>query len=100
MGGWMDYQRMRERAGLRRKPNNDPDPYFREATMNNVTLHEGDLNRMERDYLNPQYPEPPWATREAGSDPSSQVAEMTGVDVETVRKVLRAVFFGAVENNQ
>lgn len=99
MGGWMDYQRMRTRNGLMfRKPDDDPDPYWR---VPNLPMPEhvspmlvGDLNRMERDYLNPVYPEPPWATREPDSDPSAQVAAATGIDIETVRAVLRAVFFG------
>lgn len=93
MGGWMTYQRTRERAGLRRKPDDDPDPYYRDpVAMTNALLHEGDLNRMERDYLEPVYPEAPWATRPPGSDPSAQVAATTGVDIETVRTVLRYVF--------
>jgi hypothetical protein len=75
-----------------RKPDDDPDPYFRDGTMTNNSLLIGDLNRMERDYLNPVYPEPPRAIRENGSDPSSQVAAATGVDVEIVRKVLRYMF--------
>jgi hypothetical protein len=54
----------------------------------------GDLNRMERDYLNPVYPEPPWAGRAGRSDPTAEVADATGVDDETVRKVLRYVFLG------
>jgi hypothetical protein len=93
MGGWMTYQRMRTRNNLMfRKPDDDPDPYFRDDIMNNNSLLIGDLNRMERDYLNPVYPEPPWAGRAGRSDPSTQVADATGVDVETVRKVLRCVF--------
>jgi hypothetical protein len=98
MGGWMSYQRMRTRNALMyRKPADDPDPYWRQG---NLPSHPnaanwglvGDLNRMERDYLNPVYPEPPWATREPGSDPLAEVATATGVDVETVRRVLRYVF--------
>lgn len=92
MGGWMTYQRARERAGLRRKPLDDPDPYFRDVTANNLSLSEGDFNRMERDYLDPVYPQPPYASRPPGSDPLSQTAAATGVDVEDVRKVLRYVF--------
>lgn len=102
MGGWMTYQRARARAQFRRKPLDDPDPYFRDADNpqrcphcgmeHTPTLGEGDFNRMERDYLNPVYPQPPWALREPGSDPLSQVVEATGVDVETVRRVLGFVF--------
>lgn len=97
MGGWMTFQRMRSRNNLmHRKPGDDPDPYWRgvepRTLQSEKRLLVGDLNRMERDYLNPAYPEPPWATREPGSDPLSQVAAATGVDIEDVRRVLRYVF--------
>lgn len=96
MGGWMTYQRMRSRNNLMfRKPHDDPDPYFRnDPTFPSVNVAAliGDLNRMERDYLKPIYPEPPWAGRAGRSDPTAQVADATGVDDETVRKVLRYVF--------
>jgi hypothetical protein len=102
MGGWMTYQRMRARNGLMfRKPDDDPDPYWREyvgpegpsrRTLDERSILLGDMNRMERDYLNPRYPEPPWAGREPGSDPLSQVVAATGVDVESVKRVLRYVF--------
>lgn len=102
MGGWMTYQRARARAQFRRKPLDDPDPYFRDAdnprrcphcSMEHVpSMSEGDFNRMERDYLDPIYPEPPWASRELGSDPLSQVALATGVNTDDVRRVLRYVF--------
>jgi hypothetical protein len=95
MGGWMTYQRMRSRNNLMyRKPDDDPDPYWRADAPNDfaASILVGDLNRMERDYLNPVYPEPPWAGRAGRSDPSAQVADATGVDVEVVRKVLRCVF--------
>lgn len=98
MGGWMTYQRMRQRNNLMfRKPADDPDPYFRNdpRISPEVGALIGDLNRMERDYLTPAYPERPWAGRAARSDPTAQVADATGVDEETVRKVLRHVFFGA-----
>lgn len=83
MGGWMTYGRFRSRNILPR--NEEPYPAGGSRCA-------GDLDRMERDYLNPVYPEPPWALRESGSDPSAQVAAATGVDVETVRRVLRYVF--------
>jgi hypothetical protein len=96
MGGWMTYQRVRSRNNLMfRKPDDDPDPYWRSDAPYPSYVSPalvGDLNRMERDYLTPKYPEPPWALRPSGSDPSAQVAEATGVDVETVRKVLEFVF--------
>lgn len=100
MGGWMTYQRMRHRNGLLRKPPGDEDPYWRPDSIGtrdgpldaDRARIAGELNRMERDYLNPVYPEPPWATREPGSDPLAEVATATGVDVETVRRVLRYVF--------
>lgn len=75
---------MRERAGLRRKPDDDPDPYFRDEVMENKSLHEGDLN--------PIYPQPPWATRLPGSDPATEAAAATGVPVEDIRRVLRYIF--------
>lgn len=98
MGGWMTYQRVRERNDLLpRKPDNDPDPYERDAAV--IARHEprwamltGDLNRMERDYLAPQYPAAPFAELPAGSDPAAECARATGVDIETVRVVLRYVF--------
>jgi hypothetical protein len=98
MGGWMDYQRVRARNGLgERKPPSDPDPYPRSTeggTREDLLILVGDLNRMERDYLDPKYPEPPWAGRPNRSDPATVCADATGVDVETVRKVLRHVFLG------
>lgn len=83
MGGLMSYQRMRNRNGLMyRKPDGDPDPYWRGDVRppgaNGMLV--GDLNRMERDYL----------AEDGGL--SGQVAEVTGADLETVRKVLRYVF--------
>lgn len=100
----MTYQRMRSRNGLLfRKPVDDPDPYWRVPPPDAVgpTVQEkamlmlvGDMNRMERDYLNPVYPEKPWVTREPGSDPLSQVVAATGVDEESVLKVLYYMFYG------
>jgi hypothetical protein len=100
MGGWMTYQRMRHRNNLLyRKPAGDRDPYWHPGSNVLPSYVEadqrmliGDLNRMEQDYLDPQYPEPPFARRPEGSDPSAEVAKATGVDIETVRKVLRHVF--------
>lgn len=88
MGGQMTYQRMRNRNGLMfRKPDDDPDPYWRsdapgapQATTASWVLI-GDLNRMERDYL---------ATEERSL--AVQCSEATGIDQETVQKVLRYVF--------
>lgn len=90
----MTYQRMRSRNGiLRRKPDDDPDPYFRgDLADSRYGALIGDLNRMERDYLNPAYPERPFAQREHASDPLSQVSAATGVDIEDARRVLRYVF--------
>lgn len=51
-----------------------------------------DLDRMERDYLDPVYPEHPFARRPEGSDPLSEIARETGVDKEAVRKVLLYLF--------
>ena len=99
MGGWMTYQRMRNRNGLmHRKPDDDPDPYWRTglpplaATAPSGYNLIGDMNRMEQDYLEPVYPEPPLARRPGGSSPAEECAAATGVDAETVRKVLRYVF--------
>lgn len=117
MGGWMTYQRVRARNGLLfRKPEEDPDPYWRVSNYDarivglenvepqrqadlrhsieerNLSMLIGDMNRMERDYLAPRYPVPPWAGREPGSDPLSQVVAATGVDAESVKRVLRYVF--------
>lgn len=69
MGGWMTYRRMRARGA-----------------------RQDDLERMERDYLAPVYPQPPFATRPAGSDPLTEAARELGLDVETVRRVLTYVF--------
>jgi hypothetical protein len=80
MGGWMTYQRVRDRNGLRE-----------DSVLVNVRL-VADLDRMERDYLAPVYPRPPFARREDGSDPVTEVSDATGVDTLTVRKVLRYIF--------
>lgn len=72
-------------------PHINPYPEHRDRALN-WGLVCGDLNRMETDYLDPVYPEPPCATRPEGSDPATQVATATGVDIETVRAVLRYVF--------
>jgi len=97
MGGWMDYERVRERSGLTRKPLDDPDPYWREvpsAETVSWSMLCGDLNRMERDYLDPAYPQPPFAIRPEGSDPGAECAAATGVPIDTVRAVLAFVFRG------
>lgn len=100
MGGWMTYQRVRERNGLLpRKPLDDPDPYWREFPDASAATRQphwpmlvGDLDRMERDYLTPEYPQRPFPARPDGSDPASECARATGVDVATVRAVLAYVF--------
>jgi hypothetical protein len=100
MGGWMTYQRVRDRNGLLpRKPLDDPDPYWREYPSRLAELARpswpllvGDLDRMERDYLDPVYPAPPFAQAPEGSDPAAEVTQETGIEIETVRAVLRYVF--------
>jgi len=95
MGGWMTYQRVRNRNGLMpRKPSDGPDLYPCDLPPEQAARYRlgGDLDRMERDYLNPVYPKPPFARRGPGSDPAAEVAAATGVDVETVRAVLDHVF--------
>jgi hypothetical protein len=74
VGCWMTYRRARTRGA------------------HTLALLPADLDRMERDYLDPQYPQPPWATRPAGSSPAEECARDTGVDVDTVRQVLTYVF--------
>lgn len=96
MGGWMTYQRMRGRnGGVFRRPD-DQTPYpsaqecERRADVRWYTL-TGDLNRMERGYTAPERPEVGvGATLE--HSPLHECAKATGVDVETVRTVLRYVF--------
>lgn len=98
MGSWMSYSRFRARNGLRWRPADDAaSPYPPAAEpwrpVGWVGL-VGDLNRMERDYLSPAYPEPPLAQRVPGSDPASECAAAIGVDVAIVRRVLAYVFLG------
>lgn len=81
----MTYQRFRERNNLKWRPGPGESLYSKDILV-------GDLNRMEKDYLDPEYPVPPGAIREPGSSPSEQVAEATGVAIEDVRKVLQYVF--------
>lgn len=84
MGGLMSYQRMRGRNRLAfRKPDSDPDPYWRGADdlpeyVDRMLV--GDLNRMERDYLRPD------------SGLVAECVEATRADADTVRRVLRWVF--------
>lgn len=99
MGGWMTYQRVRARNGLiPRKPLDNPDPYWRtlpEGTagwQGSWSLLVGDLDRMERDYLIPEYPQRPFAERPEGSDPATECARAVGVDVAIVQQVLEYVF--------
>ncbi len=94
----MTYQRMRDRNGLAfRKPDHEPDPYWRggiKGTDVNWELLCGDLNRMERDYLRPDYPQPPFATRPPESSPAEECATAIDVPVDVVRRVLAYVFLG------
>lgn len=104
MGGWMTYTRMRSRNGLLigrggaslRTPE-DQTPYSLtpDTLPKDINLHTlvGDINRMERDYTDPQYPGPGWGQRYPDSDPSAEVARATGVPVDDVRKVMCHVFF-------
>ncbi len=98
VGGWMTYQRVRARNGLLpRKPDTDPDPYWRTVPADAPASPSwpalvGDLDRMERDYLAPDYPALPFAGRGEGSDPASECARAVGVDVAVVRRVLAFVF--------
>lgn len=94
MGGWMTYGRVRDRNHLKRKSDDDPDPYWREGEGYEAmrALIAGDLNRMERDYLDPKYPAYPYATRPEGSDPAAECSARTGVGIEDVRAVLHYVF--------
>jgi hypothetical protein len=84
MGGWMTYGRMKRRNGLYEHEVLERQDYQRRITA--------DLERMERDYLQPEYPEPPYAQRAPDSDPAAECAAATGVNVDTVRKVLGYVF--------
>lgn len=84
MGGWMTYMRMKNRNGIYRH-----ELLERGSFQNRILM---DVERMERDYLEPVYPEAPFALRPAGSDPVSEVVAATGIDEEDVRTVLRYVF--------
>lgn len=84
MGGWMTYGRMKHRNGLY-----EHQMLTREPRQGRILA---DLERMERDYLEPKYPEPPFARRPKGSDPAAEVVAATGVDLEDVQAVLRYVF--------
>lgn len=97
MGGWMDYERMRRRNNIQVRG----EGFYVPITTNvNVHMLNGDMNRMEADYL---HPESSWLWRQrldaiaAGHDvpdwsPAAVCARETGVDVDTVRKVLGHVF--------
>lgn len=96
MGGFMTYRRAMGRNGIgMRKPEEDTDPYFRVETTDlpaavNVYGLVGDLGRMERDYLCPE--RFPYPNSAIAHSPLYQAAEATGVDVETIRRVLTYVF--------
>src|SRR5947209_3654850 len=120
IGGWMSYQRMRNRNNLMyRKPDDDRDPYWRIGNVppwegevvgidrlpegKRPSLHAvenhglliGDLNRMERDYLGGPNAGAGIGSRDVnatGESLSHEVAAATGVDIETVKRVLRYVF--------
>lgn len=83
MGNWMTYRRMKARNNL-----DGTAPHLN----NTLPVRVLDVVRMESDYLDPHYPEPPLASRAPGSDPSAQCAAATGVPIETVRRVLTYVF--------
>lgn len=92
MGGTMPYARVRGRNGMLWRPTEHPDPYPHNGTEwkpqigFNTLL--GDFNRFERDVLGIGW----GAGTPAADDLAQEYAEAAGVDVETVRKVLRAVF--------
>jgi hypothetical protein len=88
MGGWMPYGRVRHRNHIEERYEGFyPPPIVSAARNISYALIVGDLNRMEADYL-----EPGDRWTQAGPSPAEECAEATGVDVETVRKVLRYVF--------
>lgn len=96
MGGWMDYQRVRDRNHLTWRPDFNEDPYWRgelpsPAPTVNRGLLLGDLNRMERSYLAPEVPGSGVGER-FETNPAAVCARDTGVDLETVQTVLRHVF--------
>lgn len=93
MGNWMTYQRVRNRNALlpRRSQREGFYPRAGDCRDGAVTI-VGDLNRMEQDYLAPEYPEPPYALRVKGSDPATECSVAIGVPVDVVRAVLRYVF--------
>lgn len=90
MGGYMPYQRMRSRNRLMfRKPAGDSDPYWRSNAPYDDYPRDlycliGDMNRMEQDYLGTSTCANPMGLLE-------EVVEKTGVDRESVLKVLRYV---------
>lgn len=96
MGGWMTYQRMRNRNGVDWRPEGDASPYPPPSV---VDQHRppiwyrtvGDLNRMENGYLCPEGPDVGVGAPLEDS-PLHEAADATGVDVETVRRVLEFVF--------
>lgn len=97
MGGWMSYRRARNRNGLGWRPESvDGQPYPPPAVVDahrdpNWYLIVGDLNRMETGYLAPEVEGAGCGARLEDS-PLHQTARETGVDVETVRRVLAFVF--------
>ncbi len=92
MGGVMDYRRFRQRNGLAARPATPAQPYdfpINEAWAGSFYSLNGDLNRMEADYLG-----------ESGHDQADllidELSAATGVDPETARVVLRHVFRGGM----
>lgn len=81
----MTYQRVRNRNSAADRTTSYVGDYP-------AVLLNGDLNRMEKDYLDPEYPQPPYAVRPEGSSPAEQCAAATGVDIDVVRQVLQYVF--------
>lgn len=89
MGGTMPYLRFRGRNGLTWRPTEHPDPYPPasecEGRVLNTYLILGDLNRFERDVM---------GVGHGGDSLAQEYADIAETDVETVRRVLRAVFEG------
>lgn len=99
MGGWMPYSRVRARNAIDWRPNRPDDtPYPPDDAVSpfwapSWYLIVGDLNRMETGYIAPETPGVNVGARLEDS-PLHRTARETGVDIETVRKVLAYVFRG------
>lgn len=95
----MTYQRMRGRNGGVFRREGDPMPYpsaeeVEERGQLRLNWYSlvGDLNRMERGYTDPEVDDGRNVGARIWHSPLHEAATATGVDVETVRKVLRYVF--------